>query len=141
LGIGANIATFTVVHAVVLRPLPYPEPQQLVRLFDDLRAMNAQGIGMSVPELWDLQQKSGVFDEVSLIWVINENLTGGERPYRTESVATSPNYFTMLGAKAQMGRVYTPQDAVPAFTDGIVISDGFWKRMFGGSPDVIGKRV
>ena len=141
LGIGANIATFSVVHAVVLRPLPYPEPERLVRVFDDLQGADTKDVGMSVPELWDLQRGSGVFEDVSFIWPISENLTGGEHPQRTESVATSANYFTMLGAHAQLGRLYEPQDAVPGFTDGVVISDGFWKRVFGGRPDVIGTRV
>jgi len=62
-GIGANVAIFSVVYAVVLRPLPFPHPEQLVRVFDDLRGSNDQDVGMSAPELWDLQDRSGVFQE------------------------------------------------------------------------------
>ena len=63
LGIGANVAIFSVVYAVVLRPLPFPQPEQLVRVFDDLRGPNDPDVGMSVPELWDLQESLGHFSE------------------------------------------------------------------------------
>src|SRR6267154_291956 len=61
LGIGANVATFSVVYGVLLKPLPFPHPEQLVRVFDDQKATNEKDIGMSVPELSDLQDRSGVF--------------------------------------------------------------------------------
>jgi len=64
LGIGANVAIFTVVHAVLLEPLPFPHPEQLVRVYDDLRTSNTHDVEMSVPELWDLRDKSGVFQYV-----------------------------------------------------------------------------
>src|ERR1700674_5707842 len=68
LGIGANVATFTVVHAVLLNPLPYPHPEQLVRVYDDLRGSNTHDVGISVPEFWDLRDKSGVFQGISAAW-------------------------------------------------------------------------
>jgi predicted permease len=141
LGIGANIATFTVVNAVLLSPLPYPRPEQLVRVYDDLRGSNTHDVGMSVPELWDLRDKSGVFQEISAAWPVDANLTGGEHPDRVELLGTSTNYFTMLGMKAQLGRLYTAEDSQPGFTEGIVISDGFWHRMFGGQPSALGKKI
>src|SRR5580698_5688629 len=76
LGIGANVAVFTVVQAVLLNPLPYPHPEQLVRVFDDLRGSDSRDIGMSAPELWDLRDKSGVFEDLSALWPTNANLTG-----------------------------------------------------------------
>ena len=141
LGIGANVATFTVVHAVLLNPLPYAHPEQLVRVYDDLRGSNSRDVGMSVPELWDLRDKSGVFQEISPVWPVDANLTGGEHPDRVEFLGTSTNYFTLLGARAQLGRVYTVEDSQPGFTEGIVISDGFWHRMFGGDPNVLRKKI
>ena len=141
LGIGANLATFTVVHAVLLNPLPFPHPEQLVRVYDDLRGSNSRDVGMSIPEFWDLRDKSGVFADLSAAWPVDANLTGGEHPDRVEFLGTSTNYFTMLGVRAQLGRVYTVQDSQPGFTEGIAISDGFWHRMFGGDPNVIGKKI
>src|ERR1700683_5737953 len=99
LGIGANVAVFTVVQAVLLNPLPYPHPEQLVRVFDDLGGSNSRDIGASAPELWDMRDRSDVFQDISAIWPTDANLTGGEKPARIEALATSTNYFTMLSAR------------------------------------------
>jgi predicted permease len=141
LGIGANVAIFTVVHAVLIRPLPFPNPDQLVRVAADARATGGRNIGISQPELDDLRDRAGVFEGVTAIWPVSASFLGGERPERVEVMVTSPNYFQLLGANAQLGRVYGPHDAVPGFSDAVVISDGLWRRAFGASPDVIGRKV
>jgi predicted permease len=141
LGIGANVAIYSVVHTVLLTPLPFPNPEQLVRVYDDLRASNTHDVGMSVPELWDLRDKSGVFQDISVTVSVDANLTGGEHPDRVELLGTNTSYFTLLGVNAALGRVYNVSDSVPGFTEGIVISDGFWHRMFGADPNIVGKKV
>ena len=83
LGIGANVAVFTVVQAVLLNPLPYPHPERLVRIYDDLRGSNSRDVGISAPELWDLRDRSDVFENISAIYPSDGNLTGGEKPERT----------------------------------------------------------
>jgi predicted permease len=141
LGMGANVATFSIVYGVLLRPLPYAHQEQLVRVFDDLRGSNVPNVGMSVPELWDFQQRSSVFDQISVVWPISADLSGGDRPERIEALATSPNYFTLLGVQPRIGRIYTDQDSVPGFIDGVILSDGFWRREFGADPKILGKKV
>jgi len=141
LGIGANVAIFTVVHAVLIRPLPFPNPDRLVRVAADARATGGRNIGISQPELDDLQHRAGIFDGVTALWPVSASFVGGVQPERIEVLVTSPNYFQLLGASAQLGRVYTTADAVPGFSEAVVISDGLWRRAFGGSPDVIGRRV
>jgi predicted permease len=141
LGIGANVATFSLVYAVVLRPLPFPHPEQLVRVFDDLRGPNEQDVGMSAPELWDLQDRSGVFQEISAVAPSNSAVGGGDRTVRAESLVTSPDYFALLGANSQLGRVYTTQDGVPGFMEPVVISSGFWRRNYGADPNIIGRKM
>ncbi len=141
LGIGANVATFSVVYGVLLRPLPFPHPEQLVRVFDDLRGPNEQDVGMSAPELWDLQDRSGVFQDISAVAPSNSAVGGGERTVRAESLVTSPDYFALLGAKPELGRVYTAQDAAPGFLEPVVISDGFWRRNYGSEPNIIGRKM
>jgi len=141
LGIGANVAAFSVVFAVVLRPLPFPHAEQLVRVFDDLHGTNEQDIGMSAPELWDLQDRSGVFQELSAVAPSNSAIGGADRTVRAESLVTSPDYFALLGAKPQLGRVYTAQDAVPGFLEPVVISNGFWRRNYGSDPKIIGRKM
>ena len=127
LGIGANLAVFTVVRAVLLNPLPFPHPERLVRIYDDLRGSNSRDVGISAPELWDLRDSSNVFQDISAIYPSDGNLTGGEKPQRIELLATSTNYFTMLAARPELGRVYNVNDEQPGFAEGVVLSDGFWR--------------
>jgi predicted permease len=141
LGIGANIAAFSIVDGVLLRPLPFTHSEQLVRVFDDLRSSNAKDVGMSVPQFWDYRDRAGVFQDIAVIWPIPANLTDVERPERIEVLATSANYFTMLGVQPALGRVFTQKDDVPGFINAVVLSDGFWHREFGGDPKAIGKSI
>jgi putative ABC transport system permease protein len=141
LGIGANVATFSVVYGVLLRPLPFPHSEQLVRIFDDLHGPNEEDVGMSAPELWDLEDRADVFQEISAVAPSNSAVGGGERTVRAESLITSPDYFALLGTKAQLGRVYTRQDTVPGVLEPIVISDGFWRSNYGSDPNIIGRKM
>jgi predicted permease len=141
LGIGANIAAFSIVDGVLLRPLPFPQPGQLVRVYDDLRSSNTKDIGMSVPQFWDYRDRAGIFQDISVIWPTPANLTDVERPERVEALATSANYFTMLGVRPQIGRFFTQKDEVPGFINAVVLSDGFWRRQYGANPNVIGKSL
>jgi len=141
LGIGANTALFSVVDAVLLRPLPYKNPEQLVAIHDELPGVNAHDAGMSVQERDDFQDRSGVFDQVSEVWAFDVNMTGGDKPERLEGMAVNPNYFEMLGAHAALGRVFTSADYRPGFFEGAVISDALWRRMFGGDRNVLGRAV
>src|SRR5437868_2583046 len=140
LGIGANLAIFTVVNAVLLQPLPFREPDRIVRVFDDLDGAGARNVGMSVPELYDLQ-RSGVFEHVSVIFPASQALAGGDGVERIEFLGTSPSYFELLGATPALGRFYTQSEWVPGCLDGVVISDGLWNRQFGSDPHIIGRRV
>jgi len=141
LGIGANTAIFSVVNAVLLSPLPFPQPEQIVLLRDDLAGRQLENVGLSVDELKDFQERSGVFDQISAVWPIDANLTGSDRPERIELLGVSPNYFSLLGANAQLGRVFGPQEITPGFAEGVVISDGLWRRMFAADPNVLGRKI
>jgi putative ABC transport system permease protein len=140
LGIGANLAIFTVVNAVLLQPLPFREPDRIVRVFDDLDGAGAKNVGMSEPELEDLQ-RSGVFEQISVIFPASQALSGGDAVERIEFLGTSPSYFELLGATPALGRTYTQSEWVPECLDGVVISDGLWQRQFGSDPHIIGRRV
>jgi putative ABC transport system permease protein len=100
LGIGATTAIFSVVDATLLRPLSYPQPEQLVSIEDDLPGVGAQDVGMSEPEWQDLQ-RSGIFEYVSPAWFDENNLTGSSQPARIRLLIVAPNYFALLGVKPQ----------------------------------------
>jgi predicted permease len=140
LGIGATTAIFGVVDAALLHPLPFPQPEQLVSIEDDLGGVGARDVGMSEPEWQDLQH-SGIFEYVSPTWYDDNNLTGSEQPARVSLLIVAPDYFEVLGVKPQLGRAFNPEDHTPGFTLEVVISDGMWKRAFAGDPHVLGKGV
>jgi predicted permease len=140
LGIGASTAIFSVVDAALLHPLPYPQPEQLVSIEDDLPGVGARDVGMSEPEWQDLQH-SGIFEYVSPTWYDDNNLTGSSQPERVSLLIVAPDYFAVLGVKPQLGRAFNPEDHTPGFTLEVVISDGMWKRAFAGDPHVLGTGV
>src|SRR5712664_4534898 len=140
LGIGATTAIFSVVDAALLHPLPYPQPEQLVSIEDDLPGVGAQDIGMSEPEWQDLQ-RSGIFEYVSPTWFDENNLTGSSQPAHVRILLVAPNYFALLGVKPQLGRAFNPEDHSPGFVLEVLISDGLWKRAFGGDAHILDRSI
>jgi putative ABC transport system permease protein len=140
LGIGATTAIFSVVDATLLHALSYPESEQLVRIEDDLPGVGSRDVGMSQPEWQDLQH-SGTFQYVSPVGGGSVNLTGSSQPERILFESVAPNYLALLGVKPELGRWFDPEDQTPGFTLEVVISDGLWKRAFGGDPHILGRSL
>ena len=141
LGVGANTAIFSIVNAVLLRSLPFPHPERLVKIAANNRGVGAQDVGFSVPELDDLRSRAGVFEQVTALQGGPTNLTGGERPQHLEMLEVSPNYFSMLGTDAHIGRVFGAGDETQGFAEAVVISDSLWARAFGRSPAILGRKL
>jgi len=141
LGVGANTAIFSIVNAVLLRSLPFPHPERLVKIVANNRGVGAQDIGFSVPELDDLRSRAGVFEQVTATQGGPTNLTGGERPQHLEMLEVSPNYFSMLGTSTHIGRVFGPGDETQGFAEAVVISDSLWARGFGRDPGILGRKL
>jgi predicted permease len=141
LGIGANTAMFAVVNAVILRPLPFQESERLVRITGDMNALGNHDIGMSPPELYDYRDRADIFQDVSGVYPIDANLTEVDQPERVEVLLVSPSYFSILGVRPQLGRVFSPADNAPGIAEVVVISDALWKRRFGGRADAIGHKL
>jgi predicted permease len=141
LGVGANTAIFSIVDAVLLRSLPYPDPDRLVRVFFNEPGVGLRDVRFSKPELDDLQTRAGVFEDVTPIFEGSENLTGVKQPERVEAVNGSFSYFSMLGVTPQIGRLFGPQDFAPGFAPEAVISDGLWRRAYGADPNVVGRTL
>src|SRR5215813_6374010 len=141
LGVGANTASFSIVNAVLLRSLPFSDPERLVKIVASNRGVGARDIGLSVPEFDDLRSRAGVFEQVAVTQGGPTNLTGGDRPQHLELLEVSPNYFSMLGASADIGRVFGPGDEAQGFAEAAVISDSLWTRGFGRDPGVLGRKM
>jgi len=141
LGIGATTAIYSVIDATLLHPLPFPNPSELVRIQDDLPGVGAKGVGISVPEWRDLES-SGIFQSAAITGTgANVNLTGSAQPLRLSFKQVTPNYFSVLGVDAQLGRTFDPHDATPGYNLEVVLSDGLWRREFGADPRILGKAV
>src|ERR1041385_3192805 len=137
LGIGANSAIFSIVNAVVLKPLPYEKPEQLVQIW-----MRFTGIGIpkdqnwvSAPEFKDLQQNSSL-SNIAAIDQGSFNININARPERVQAARVSPSFFPMLGIQARLGRVFLPEEGQPGHENVVLLSDGLWRRRFGADPGV-----
>src|SRR5262249_36705462 len=140
LGIGATTATFSVVDATLLHPLPYPQADRLVSVVDDLPGVASYDVGLSQPEWLDLE-RSGVFDHVALAWFDENNLTGASRPAHVRLMSVTPNYFAVLGVAPQLGRTFPVENRSPGYLGEIVISDGLWNGDFGGDPHILDRSI
>ena len=141
LGVGANTAIFSIVNAVLLRSLPYRDPGGLVKIAFNNPGLGLRDVPFSVPEMEDLRNRAGVFEDVCGVVSASVNLTGAKQPERLELLVTSPNYFSMLGSTPQIGRLFGPQDFALGFAPAVVISDGLWRRSYGADPNVLGRSL
>jgi putative ABC transport system permease protein len=141
LGIGANTSIFTIVNAVILRPLPYAEPDRLVRIRSELRAFGATDTGTASQELFDYQARTDLFSGVAGLFPVNANVTGGSEPERVDVLLVSANYFSLLGAAPALGRVFGPQDEAVGIAPVIIVSDAYWRRRLGADPNALGKTI
>src|SRR5215471_8713642 len=141
LGVGANTAIFSIVNAVLLRSLPYPDPDGLVRIFFNEPGVGLRDVRFSKPELDDLETRADVFSDISPIFEGSEIVTGAGQPERVEGVNGSFSYFSLLGVTPQIGRLFGPQDFVPGWAQKAVISDGLWRRAYGADPNVVGRTL
>ena len=144
LGIGANTAIFSVVNAVLLRPLPYQEPERLVKVLQS----NTSPGKSAMPSLWSyprfevLRDHNESFSRIAVYCKRAFNLTGTEDPEHLQTEFVSADYFPLLGIEAATGRTFLPEeDRTLAANAVAVVSFGFWQRRLGGDPDAVGKII
>jgi predicted permease len=143
LGIGANAAIFSVLNAVLLRPLPYSHPEQLVKVwsrFTGIGLPNDQN-AVSAPEFRDYQQLNHSFSEMAIIGSGTFNLGVKGSPQRVVGAAVSPNLFGMLGEHALIGRTFLPEEGQPGRDHEALLSYGIWQRVFGGNRNIVGSDI
>ncbi|HWO03016.1 MAG TPA: ABC transporter permease, partial [Blastocatellia bacterium] len=139
LGIGANTAIFSVVNAVLLRSLPFQQPDQLLWIWS-VRTDRDKAF-FSIPDFIDYRDRNQTLDQISAMAYWGANLTGAGDPERLQGVRMSAHAFEMLGANASLGRALIPDDDNPASQRVVVLTDGLWQRRFGADTSLIGKTV
>lgn len=138
LAIGANTAVFSLVNAVLVSPLPFPDPTRLVEV--NGRRADVDRDPLSLPDYLDLRDGNRTFEQLAAAFQWSANVTGGEAE-RLQGMRATANLFTLLGTPAALGRTLLADDERGGGRRVVVLSDGLWKRRFGGSPSALGSTI
>jgi predicted permease len=141
LGIGANSAIFSLVHAVLLRPLPFKDPDRLVLIWHEYGGMNLAKASISVPTFLEYRDHVEGFESVAVSTPWNANLTGAGDPERLDGSLVSGAFFGTLGVAPVIGRDFLPEEDKPGGNRVVILSDGLFRRRFGADASIIGKTV
>jgi putative ABC transport system permease protein len=141
LGIGANTAIFSVVSGILLKPLPFEDPDRVVSLYNQFLALNLKYASTSVADFYDYRQLKHIFEEVATINGMNFNLTGAEKVERIPGAAVSASLFPMLGTKPLVGRLFTEDDDQPGRDKIVILDEGLWRNRFGADRNILGQKV
>jgi predicted permease len=137
LGIGANTAIFSVVHGVLLRPLPFQDPDRLYMVW--ARHTSTDRYPLQLPEFCDYRDQNKTLESVAAFGNWNPNLTGDGPAERVGGLRVSGNFFTTLGVPAAVGRTLAAADDTPGQEKVVVLAHGLWQRRFGGDPAIVGR--
>lgn len=144
LGIGANTAIFSVMNAVLLRPLPYPDAERLVMIWGTDVARGQNETRVSYPDFSDWRASTTSFEDLGAFWSLpntDVNLTGGAEPERVPVARVTAGYFDILGVRFAHGRGFRPEENVAGNHRAAVLSHGLWQRRFAGDPTLVGRAV
>jgi putative ABC transport system permease protein len=141
LGIGANTAIFSVVNGVLLRPLPYREPDRLVRVYSEFPTMNLRRFWISPPEYVDIQKEAKSWESIGAWSSGGVNIASTGAPIRVTSAGVTRSLIDTLGVQPALGRNFTPGEDTAGGPRVAIISHSLWQRAFGGQADIIGKEI
>jgi putative ABC transport system permease protein len=140
-GIGANSAIFSVVNSVLLRPLPFREPGQLVRVYSEFPTMQLQKFWLSAPELLDIQREAKSWEAIGAWAPGGQNVGTESEPLRVTSAGITRSLIDVLGVQPERGRNFTEEEDRNGGPRVAIISHGLWQKGFGGASDIIGKQI
>ena len=140
-GIGANSAIFSVVNSVLLRPLPYGQPGQLVRVYSEFPTMKLQKFWISVPEFLDIQREAKSWEAIGAWAPGGRNVGTESEPLRVTSALVTRSLIDVLGVQPERGRNFTEEEDRNGGPGVAIISHGLWQKGFGGASDIIGKQI
>jgi putative ABC transport system permease protein len=141
LAIGATTAIYSLVHTVLLRPLPYTEPDHLVRIYETNLSRNIPEFSASVLNFLSWQERSGSFEALAAIGSSAANLTGDGEPQRVNGSVVSAHFFSMMGLQPLLGRSFIAEEDVPERNDVVMVSEGLWQQRYARDEEVIGRKI
>jgi len=140
LGIGANTSIFSVANAVLLRPMPYPEPDRLVAVQEAFPKLVSEGIPFSAPDVVEFRKQNQVFEHLAAFNARTFDISGIDRPERVDAARVSAALFPLLGTRPRLGRTFT-EDEDRGGDKVVVLSHGLWQRLFGADRGLIGNAI
>ena len=141
LGIGANTAIFSVVNSVLLKPLPFPEPERLIGVWQTAPGVNIKDLNASIADYITYREDSKTFADVAIWNGRSVTVTEFADPERVDGISATFSLLPMLGVRPLLGRGFTEKDNEGGSPDVVMLSHGYWQRRFGGDPKVIGRRI
>ena len=141
LGIGANTAIFSVVNTLLLRPLPFTDPDRLVQVWEANIKRGQNTMDVSYPNFADWRDQNQVFEQIAAYTDRTFNLTGTAEPEQVQGAIVSPSLFPLLGIKPMLGRVLLPEEDHPNKVFSVVMSERLWRRRFNSDPQIIGQTI
>jgi putative ABC transport system permease protein len=141
LGIGANTAIFSAIHALLLKPLPFPELDRVVAIWDKLPSRGVMHNEVTMANYLDLQAQNQSFEQLALYRWWNANITGIDPPERIQGFLVTANYLDALGMKPIMGRNFIAEENQPGKDAVAIITHSLWQRRFGGDPNIVNKTI
>src|SRR4030095_13377727 len=141
LAIGANTAVLSLVNALLIRPLPYKDPQQLVLIWEQFANQGLERIPVSAPEYQDYEKELQSYERIAAFDYVDLNLTGGEMPERVQGAVVSPSLFPLLGISPIRGRAFESNDTQAGRDDVVVISARLWQLRFTSDRNVLNSKL
>lgn len=141
LGIGSNTAVFSVVRGVLLAPLPYGEPDRLVKVGGYVPGIGTSELAGSPAELYDYRERASSFEDVTGVWPLHTNLVGGSVPVRISTALVHPNFFDVLDVNPALGRVFRAEEMRLGVGTAMILSWDVFQRQFGGDDSVVGRSI
>jgi predicted permease len=140
-GVGANTVVFSVLEGVLLKPLPYPQPDELVGVWLTAPAIQIKDLNLSPSDYFIYREQSKTFQDIGLYTGDSVSVTGVAEPEQVPALRVTDGTLPLLGIPPMLGRTFTKQDDSPGAPETVILTNGYWRRKFGGAPSVIGRTV
>src|SRR3989441_9760675 len=140
-GVGANTVVFSVLEGVLLKPLPYPKPDELVGVWHTAPGIQIKDLNMSPSDYFIYREQNKTFQDIGLYDGGSVSVTGIAEPEQVDALAVTDGTLPPLGIPPLLGRTFTKQDDSPGAPETVILTYGYWRRKFGGDPSVIGRNI
>src|SRR5258705_3288731 len=141
LGIGANTAIFSTINSLLLKPLPFPDPDLIVALWDKVPSRGVERNEVTVANYLDWRAQNKTFEQLGIYRWWSTNLTGSDSPERVQGFQVTPNFLDIVGVKPMMGRGFSAEEDQPGQDAVALLTYSLWQRRFGADPNIVDKKI